>query len=129
VSLKEASGVALAVYTAAAGAVAFVAAILHTMTTIAVQAAVVLGSKHCGHFFWVGKHVGLGRHGQVDVAVALAVNRTGAGAVAFVATIFQSGAAATFKAAVIFAVDLHGAYTSSDGYDRRKNHKATDIHF
>jgi hypothetical protein len=127
--LKKARGVALAVDTATTGAVTFVAAVFHAMAAVAVQAAVVLGSQHCSHLLRVGQHVGLGRHGQVDVAVAFAVDRAGARAVAFIAAVLHSGTAATFKAAVVLAVDLHGGNTSGDGNERCKNHKSTERHY
>ena len=125
---KQSCGVAFAVNTAAAAAVAFIAAVFHAGAAAAFEAAVILGGTHRRHFFWVSEHVGLGGHGQICGAMTFSMDGASAAAVAFVAAVFHAGAAAAFEAAVILGVDLNSSQPSSYGNKRRENGDTSKSH-
>ncbi len=106
--------------TAAAAAVAFVAAVFHAGAAAALEAAVVFSGTHSRHFFWVSEHVGLGGHGQTCGAVAFSMDGASAAAVAFVAAVLHAGAAAALEAAVVLGVDLNSGQTSNYRDERRE---------
>jgi hypothetical protein len=116
------------VNTAAAAAVAFVAAVFHAGAAAALEAAVVLSGTHSRHFFWVSEHVGLGGHGQICGAVAFSMDGTSAAAIAFVAAVFHAGAAAALEAAVVLGVDLNSSQTSNYRNKRRENGNTSKRH-